>query len=186
MAFLSEEQIAERGFKSVGKDVKISDKASIYNCGAIEIGDHSRLDDFCVISPGAGGLVIGRYVHIAVYCALIGKERIEIQDFAGLSSRVSIYSSNDDYSGGAMTNPCVPAQYTNVTSGAVLLERHAIVGSGTVILPGVTLHEGSGVGAMSLVKKDCKAFGMYFGTPARQIGDRIRTMLEIEKQLMAN
>ena len=60
------------GFKSVGKNVLISDKSTIYNAKNIEIGDNVRIDDFCVISAGEGGIKIGNNVHIAVFCSLIG------------------------------------------------------------------------------------------------------------------
>jgi len=50
MAYYTEEQLQNLGFKYIGKNVKISDKASIYNCDQIEIGDNSRIDDFCVVS----------------------------------------------------------------------------------------------------------------------------------------
>jgi len=49
MGFLSQEQLEEMKFKSLGVNVKISDKASIYNSDQMEIGDHSRIDDFCVV-----------------------------------------------------------------------------------------------------------------------------------------
>ena len=69
MAYLSEEQLNAMGFKNLGINVKISDKASIYNCEQITIGDHSRIDDFCVIS---GKVTIGQYCHITPMCLLAG------------------------------------------------------------------------------------------------------------------
>jgi len=57
---------------------------------------------------------IGNYVHIAVFSFLIGHRNISMDDFLGLSSRVSIYSSSDDYSGKFMTNPMVASEFTNV------------------------------------------------------------------------
>lgn len=181
MSFYSESELNELGFKSVGAKVKVSRKTSIYNAGNIIIGDCSRIDDFCVLSAGEGGIVIGRHVHIAVFSSLIGKEVIELSDFSNISSRVSIYSSNDDYSGKFMSNPTVPDQFTNVTHAPVYIERHVIVGAGTVILPGVTIDEGAGVGALSLVTKNCEPFSMNAGIPARRIGDRSMDLLEIEK-----
>ena len=62
MAYFSQEALKDIGFKSLGKNVKISDKASIYNPEKIELGDFSRIDDFCVIS---GRVSIGKYVHVA-------------------------------------------------------------------------------------------------------------------------
>ena len=47
------------------------------------------------------------------------------------------------------------------------------------------LEEGVAIGALSLVKRDCEAFGIYFGSPARKVGIRKRRILELEKQLMS-
>lgn len=105
----------------------ISDKASIYGASRIKIGSNVRIDDFCVLSAGEGGIDIGNYVHIAVFALLIGAGKITVSDFAGVSSRVSIYSSNDDYTGKFLTNPMVPAEYTNVTHADVTLAKHVII-----------------------------------------------------------
>lgn len=186
MGWLTQEDIIKFGFSKVGKEVLLSDKASYYGCSNIEIGDYSRIDDFCILSAGLGGIFIGRNVHIAAYTSLIGQGKITLEDFSGLSSRVSIYSSNDDYSGSYMTNPTVAQDFTNVCHKDVRVRRHAIVGSGTVILPGVTLEEGAAVGALSLVTKNCKEFGIYIGVPAKYIKDRKRNLLEIEKKFLAS
>jgi acetyltransferase-like isoleucine patch superfamily enzyme len=185
MSYYSDTELQALGLASVGRSVRLSRKASLYGVSRISIGDYSRIDDFCVLSAGEGGIHIGRYVHIAVFSSLIGHGRIEMQDFAGLSSRVSVYSSNDDYSGEHLTNPTVPAEFSGTANAPVFIGRHAIVGAGTVILPGCTLADGSGVGALSLVKADCEPFGMYFGNPAKRIGRRSMTLLEVEKRLEA-
>ena len=49
------------------------------------------------------------------------------------------YSSNDDYSGAHITNATIPREYTQVDDRDVVLGRHVIIGSGTVILPGLRL-----------------------------------------------
>jgi galactoside O-acetyltransferase len=105
---------------------------------------------------------------------------ITLSDFSNISSRVAIYSSNDDYSGTTMTNPMVPVQYTGTTHADVIVGRHVIIGSGSVLLPGVTLEEGVAVGALSLVNKNCDAFGIYAGNPAKRIKERKRDLLELE------
>ena len=147
MGWISRKDLELMGFASLGENVLISDKASIYNCQCIDIGSHVRIDDFSVLSAGSGGIRFGNYIHIAVHCSVIGAGTVTFSDYSGLSSRVAIYSSNDDYSGRAMTNPMVPAEYKNVTHRPVFLGRHAIVGSGSIVLPGVTLEEGVAVGA---------------------------------------
>ncbi len=172
------------GFAALGSNVLISDKASIYGANRISIGNNVRIDDFCVLSAGAGGIEVGDYVHIAVFTLLIGAGKITISDFAGVSSRVSIYSSNDDYSGNFLTNPTVPEEYTNVSHADVTLGKHVIVGSGTVILPGVTLHEGVAVGSLSMITKDCEAFGVYIGAPAKKIRNRKQELIKLELDLV--
>jgi len=77
----------------------------------------------------------------------------------------------------------VPAEFTNVDHRPVRIGRHCIVGSGSVILPGVTLEEGSIVGALSLVINNCDAFGIYAGAPARLIKKRKKGLLKYEKSL---
>lgn len=181
MGFLSREQIDAMGFARVGKNVYLSDKASYYNCANIVIGDNVRIDDFCVLSAGVGGIEIGNYIHIAVYTSLIGAGKISLHDFSNISSRVAIYSSNDDYSGASMTNPMVPEELTNVRHADVIIGRHVIIGAGSVVLPGVILEEGAAIGALSLASRNCRAFGIYSGTPAKKIKDRKRDLLEAEK-----
>jgi acetyltransferase-like isoleucine patch superfamily enzyme len=185
MAFLSHAGIEKMGFKHVGREVKLSDRASFHNPGAIEIGDFSRIDDFCILSAGQEGIKIGRNVHIAAYTSLIGAGRILLEDFCNLSSRVSVYSSNDDYSGAFMTNPTVASQFTGVTHAPVTIGRHAIVGSGSIVLPGVMIGEGAALGALSLANRNCDAFVMYAGIPAKPIGERRRDLLQHERDFLA-
>jgi len=186
MAWLTDEKMREMGFACFGNNVKLSDKASYYNCKNIRIGNNVRIDDFCVLSAGIGGIDIGDYIHIAVFSSLIGSGNIFLANYCNISSRVSIYSSNDDYSGGAMTNPIVPKEFTNVQHADVKIGRHVIVGAGSIVLPGVTLEDGVAVGALSLVKNNCKSFGIYTGVPAKQIGERKRDLLELEIKLKSS
>jgi dTDP-4-amino-4,6-dideoxy-D-glucose acyltransferase len=186
MGRLSREAIDRMGFAAVGDNVAISDLASFYNCAGIVIGSNVRIDDFCVLSAGAGGITIGDHVHIAVYSSLIGAGRIAIADFCNLSSRVSVYSSSDDYSGAAMTNPTVPCEYTAVTHADVTFEKHVIVGCGSVILPGVTLKEGVAIGALSLIRTSCDSFGIYAGPGGKFIKQRGRGLLKLEQALLAD
>ncbi len=183
MAWLDSRAIEKMGFASIGRNAQISDRASFYGCAQIHIGDYARIDDFSLLSAGPGGIEIGAYVHIAVYSSLIGRGKIVLSDFSGISSRVSIYSSNDDYSGSALTNPTVPEEYTNITHADVFLGKHVIVGSGSIILPGVRLERGAAIGALSMVTRDCEEFWIYSGVPARKIKPRSRDLLLIEARL---
>jgi acetyltransferase-like isoleucine patch superfamily enzyme len=184
MGWIPRTELERMGFAALGENVLISEKASIYNCANIILGSNIRIDDFCVISAGAGGITIGDYVHIALQTSLIGAGKITLSAFSGLSSRVSIYSSNEDYSGAFLTNPTVPAEYSGVTHADVFIGRHVIIGSGSIVLPGVTIEEGCAIAALSLVKNNCNAFGIYSGAPVKRIRERKRDLLDLEKKLI--
>ena len=81
-----------------------------------------------------------------------------------------------------MTNPTLPESYRKVDSRRVRIGRHAIIGAGSVILPGVNIGDGSSVGALCLVTRDLEPWGVYVGSPARRVGNRARDILELEKQ----
>lgn len=183
MAYLTASQLEEVGFKALGKNVKISDKASIYNADQIEIGDNSRIDDFCVVS---GRIKIGAFCQIAPMCLLAGgEEGIYLGDFSGLSYGVKIFSQSDDYSGEAMISSFVPAKYKNEKKEAVVIHRQVIIGAGSMVMPGVNLAEGCSVGAMSLIHKDTSPWGIYVGVPAKRIKERKRDLLILEKEFLA-
>ena len=184
MALLSAQALATMGFATVGRNVRVSDRTSFHGASRIHLGDDVRIDDFCVLSAGQGGIHIGSHIHVAVYSCMIGAGRITLGDFANISSRVSISSSSDDYSGASMTNPTIPNAYKNVDDAEVRIGRHVVIGSGTVVLPGAVLEDGVAVGALSMVRDHCAEFGIYAGVPARRVRERSRELLEVEQRFL--
>ena len=183
MAYLTNEKLIELGLKYVGKNVKISDKAAIYNPESIEIGDNSRIDDFCIIS---GKIKIGKYVHIAPHCLVAGgEEGITMNDFSGLAYFVQVFSQSDDYSGKSLTNPTVPKEYKNEYKSPVYIGRHVIIGASSIVFPSVSIADGCSIGAMTLVNKSTLPWGIYLGNPARRIRDRSQDLLLMEEKLMS-
>lgn len=183
MAFYQRQALEKMGFKHLGENVKISDKASIYNHDLISVGDNSRIDDFCVLS---GNINIGRNVHIAVFCNMAGGELgITMEDFSGLAYGVHVFTQSDDYSGSSLTNPTVPDQYKLETKKPILLKRHVIIGAGSMVFPGVTIEEGCSVGAMSVVTKSTEPWKIYSGIPAKPIKDRKKDLLEFEQKYLS-
>jgi galactoside O-acetyltransferase len=183
--FLSKDEVQKIGFKSVGDNVLISDKASIYSPNLIEIGNNVRIDDYVIVSPGSS-MVIGNHVHIGCYTSLIGKGEFILEDFVGISGRVSLYSSSDDYTGMSMTNPTIPNEFKKITNGKIHIKKHSIIGTSSVILPNVTIGFGCSIYAQTLIKSDCEDFGVYNGNPSKLIGKRLKKFLEYEKKFVGN
>ncbi len=180
MPYLTKRDLSRLGFKSLGDNVRISNRASLYHPERISIGSNVRIDDFAVLSAGEQGIHIGSFVHIAAFCGLFGQERITLNDYSGLSSKVCIYSSSDDYSGNSLTNPTTPDELRKPTVAPVALGRHVIVGAGATILPGVTLADGCAVGAHSLVTKSFDQLSIVAGIPARFVKKRSESLFSLE------
>lgn len=179
-SFYTIEELKELGIKQIGENVLISKKASIYSPEKIKIGNNVRIDDFCILS---GNIEIGNYVHIAAYTALYGRYGIQIGDFCGCSARCTIYSATDDFSGEYMISPMVPEELTNVTGGQVVLEKYVQLGANTVVMPNLTIKEGSSIGAMSFVNKELKEWGIYVGIPCKRIKERSKKVKELSKKI---
>lgn len=174
------EELREFGFRSVGENVSIARNCTIIGLANIEIGSNVRIDGGTTFACNSGSLRIGNYIHIGSHCYLACGGGITLLDFVGLSQGVRIYSVTDDYSGKALTNPTVPREYLNQTIRPVTLQKHVIIGSGSVILPGVTIKEGSSVGALSLISKSLSEWGVYAGQPARKLKARSQNLLALE------
>ena len=180
MGYLSLRDLDRLGFKSVGKNVLISDKASFYDTYNITIGDYSRIDDYCVIS---GKVTIGKHVHIAVHNNIAGgTSGITIDDYVGIAYNCVIFAQSDDYSGRSMTNPTIPKKYTSVKRLPIHIKRHSILGTNTVVFPGVVIEEGGSFGAFSMVNKSTKPWMMYFGIPIKSMGPRSKNLLLLQEE----
>jgi acetyltransferase-like isoleucine patch superfamily enzyme len=182
--FLNSEELRRSGVRSVGERVMVHETAILVDLDRIEIGSDVRIDPFCVLSAAEGHIRLGNYIHVAAQACIYGSAGVDMEDFSGLSHGVKVYSASDDYSGRSLTNPTVPREYLRTIKGPVRLGRHVIVGSGSIILPRVTIAEGSSVGALSLVSKSLESWGVYSGVPARRLKDRRKDLLEGERSLL--
>lgn len=184
-SFYTIDELKTLGLKKIGEEnVLISRKASIYSAEQITIGNNVRIDDFCILS---GKITLGNYIHIAAYSALYGgNEGIIVYDFANISSRVSVYSICDDYSGSTMTNPMVPPIYKAIKSATVSIGRHVIIGSTSVVMPGVKLAEGSAFGSFSFINNSSQPWSINIGIPCKKIKNRSKELLKYEEQLLVN
>ncbi len=174
-SFYSEIELTQLGLKSYGTNVLISKKCSIYAPEKVSVGNNVRIDDFCVIS---GDVTLGNNVHISAYSALYGAEGIEFKDHSGCSARTTIYSAMDDFSGDYLIGPMNPQGTTRVTGGKVTIGEFVQLGAHCLVFPNVTIHNGSVVGALSLVTKDIPEWSIFVGIPARKLRDRNKGLLK--------
>jgi dTDP-4-amino-4,6-dideoxy-D-glucose acyltransferase len=176
--------VEDLGLGAFGEDVHVDRDARFFRPENITIGHHVRIDAQVVISA-SHPVTIGDYVHLAVGAKIFASGGpVRLESFCTLSGDVKLYTASDDYAGGTLTNPTVPASFKELTKGPISVGRHAIVGAGSVVLPGVVLAEGVAVGALSLVKRDVPEGAVVAGIPAKQIATRdVARLRELEHEL---
>ena len=173
-SFYTPDELQMIGFKSVGNNVLISKKTSIYSASQISIGNNVRIDDFCIIS---GSVTIGCNIHIAAYVALYGKNGIVMEDYTGISARSTIYSAMDDFSGEHLIGPIHAPEDVLITGGVVHMKKFSQIGAHCVIFPNLVIEEGAVVGACSLVRNSIDPWSIYYGIPAQKRKERSKGLL---------
>mgnify|MGYP000461857936 FL=1 len=135
----------------------------------------------------SGKISMGSYIHISSYtCLIAGDYGITLKDFTTVSSRCAIYAVSDDYSGHSLTNPMISSPYRCPYGGEVMLKKYSIIGSGSVVLPNVTIGKGSAVGAMSLVKTSVPKWTICAGVPCKKVKKRSKDLKSLENKMIAD
>lgn len=165
--FLNEQEITQIGFRAVGQNVQISSRAVFYDAEQLSLGDHVRIDDFCVL---AGPITMGHHVHLSVGCSLLGE--ITIGNYCNLSYHTLVLARTDDFSGEHLVGPTVSEEFRAVIMAPVVLQDHCLLGARTTVLPGVLLEEGTATGAHTLINRSTSRWMIYTGTPARPFKER--------------
>jgi len=169
--------------KQCGKNVIIGKTVRIRYPELVSIGDNVIIDDFCYISTE---LEISSHVHISSGCKIIGgkKSKVIFENYSTLSPNVVLSAGSDDYIGGIAT-PMVPMEFKgNAIIGSIILNKHCIVGAGSVVLPNVVFKEGACLGALSLANKHLEEYSLYAGIPAKFLKKRNKEeIIEFERRL---
>ena len=182
--YYTEVDLFQLGFRSLGTNVLIARDSIFVGIPNISIGSHVRIDSNVTFAAMNGSLIIGDYVHIGGGSHINCSGGVTIGNFVAISQGVKIYSASDDYSGEFMTNPTVPKHLRKDQVGEISIGSHVIIGSGSVILPGVKLSEGAAIGALSVVKRNVDEFTIVAGSPAKYIRNRSRNILNLSRELI--
>jgi acetyltransferase-like isoleucine patch superfamily enzyme len=155
-------------YRSFGIDFFIHETAIIKHPSMFDIGSHTAIDNGVTISTE---LIMGDYIHIAPYVVVIGgnKSKLILNDFSFVASGTKIVCGSEDYTGGGLVGPTIPEEYRDLTYSTVTFEKYAGCGVNCVIMPGITLAEGSVIGANSVVTKDTEPWTIYIGSPAKPV-----------------
>lgn len=175
---------SETKFKQIGEDVYVAPTAIFKRPHLVTIGSHVAIDHGVYVTTKAK---IGDYVHISPYITMIGGERssVIVGDFVTIAAGSRLIAGSDKFLGDGFTSVTVPDEYRDtVVFSTINIQKFAGIGTNVVIMPGVTIAEGSVVGANSLITKDTEPWTIYVGSPARPVKIRPKEkMLEYAKKL---
>lgn len=169
--------------KYCGEDVRLYQLAKVNVPECVEIDDHCIIFDYAFLS-GRNSLKIGKYCCIAWHCVIEGGANIRIGDRVFLGPGSKLLSSTYEFNG-YFTSQLLPEESYEIGYGDITINDDAYIGAGTVVMPGVTIGEGALVGANSLVNRNLKPWGIYFGNPVKLIGMREKPTEERRKIIEA-
>jgi acetyltransferase-like isoleucine patch superfamily enzyme len=156
----------------LGEDVFMNSNVEITRPELCRIGNHVAIDYgfYCTTK-----LTIGDYVHISPHVAVIGGKNtsLTVEDFCFLSVGSKYICGSETFKGEGLIGPLIPEEFQDEQQlWPITLCRFSGALANSVVLPGVTMAEGSVLGANSLLKEDTEPWTVYAGNPARPIRKR--------------
>ena len=112
------------------------------------------------------GIRIGEHCSVGHDAILDGRNGLTIGRNVNISSEVCIWTMQHD--------PQSPE--FAATGGPVVIEDYVWLSCRSMVLPGVTIAEGTVVAAGAIVTRSTEPFSIVGGVPARKIGERNRAL----------
>jgi len=133
-----------------------------------------RLGGFCYVYPGARlshtyGISAGRNLMINAGAFVYGRGGLTFGDHVMIGPNAVIVSSQHRFD-----DPSVPMVYLGHAAAPVTIGSDVWIGANAVILPGVTVADGTVVSAGAVVTRDTEPYSIVGGVPAARIGMRPR------------
>lgn len=144
----------------VGKGVTI--------VGNVSIGDGTTIGDMTIISTMPdGSLTIGKDCHINSFNVLGAATNVSIGDHCIFAAFVHITDATHEYD-----TPEILIKNAPIYGAPVTIGKNVWLGSGAMVLKGVSIGDGTVIGAKALVNKSIPANSVAVGIPCRPIKSR--------------
>ncbi len=155
-------------FAELGDNVVIEDGVLVFHPQNIHIGNNVYLGHNATLHGyHKNEIFIGDHTWIGQGCFFHGAGGIRIEKAVGIGPMVKILTSVHKEE-----EPSKPIIFCGLEFGMVVIEDGCDIGMGSIILPGVTIGEGSIVGAGSVVTRDIPAYSIFAGNPAKLLRKR--------------
>lgn len=179
-------------FQRTGKGVIWGRGLVIRHPGKITLGNNVVLDDYCVIDgrgsgdrgivigddvyigrgvsiqAKVGGIMIGSKTSIGANSSITSQGGVVIDEMVNIAGRCDISGGSYDVTRGQDTL----REHEKYTKGAIHIGKKCRLGMGVMVLDGVTIGEGTIVGAKTLVIDSLPEYCIAAGIPAKVLKER--------------
>jgi len=168
---MTTEMVHNWGLAYQGRDSVIYEPCVILNPHRLTLDDGVRVDSFVKLEAG-GGLTIGRWTHVASFSHLgVGGGELVIGEAVAICSGARILSGTATAAGKSLS-AAAPAHWQVIDRRVTRIGDYACIGTGAIVLPGVTIGARAIIGAGSVVTRDVPPDEVWVGNPARKLRDR--------------
>ena len=148
--------------RKFGHAVQIGTGVSFKHLETFEIGDGVYIGAQSYIQGRFDGTTkIGNHVWIGPQ-AYFDARHLTLEDYVGWGPGAKVLGSS--HTGLPIDQPIIQ---TDLEIRPVRVQEGADVGTGAILLPGVTIGKGSIIGAGAVVTRDIPPFSIFVGVPAR-------------------
>ncbi len=146
-------------------------KHALSQVDSASIGENTKIWQFTVI---LNGTVIGKNCNICSHCFIENDVKIgnNVTIKAGVYLWDGIVIEDNAFIGPnvAFTNDIFPRSKNYKEPKKIIIGKGVSLGANSTILAGTVLGQYAMTGIASVVTKDLKSHGLYYGNPAKQMG----------------
>lgn len=153
----------------LGKDISIEDNVSIISNGIVKLSDGANIGADTTIRcyPVDSKFEVGKNFTCGRFCFFGAAGGITIGNDVLMAQNIRIHAQNHNYD-----NRNILIRDQGTTKLGVKIGNDCWIGSGAVILDGVTIGQGCVIGANTTVTKDVEPYSIVVGNPGKIIKKR--------------
>ena len=158
-----------KGDVAIHRTAKIEGKIEIpWRSGKVRIGADTRIACWVCLRPYGGSIKIGDHCSVNSFTHISGNGDVEIGDNVLIATQCVLISANHNFD-----DTTYPISAQGETRKRIIIEDDCWLGAGVKVLSGVTIHQGSVIGAGSVVTKDIPPYSVVTGVPGKVIRSRV-------------
>jgi acetyltransferase-like isoleucine patch superfamily enzyme len=156
-------------FKKIGENIIFEKGVMVFHPENIELGNNIYIGHQTILKGYyKGKLEIGDGTWIGQQCFFHSAGNIKIGKNVGIGPGVKIITSVHKEQG-----LDIPILHSSLEFKEVIIDDDSDIGTGSIVLPGVTIGKGALVGAGSVVTTNVAPYDVVAGVPARIIKSRL-------------